>query len=64
MTKWEYKTEWICHRVNDEQGLWIQDINKALNELGTEGWELVYFPGEILQGSLAELALFKRPKED
>ena len=67
---WEYKFEHLCHRGRDEtmpgcetktytQG----DIEKELNSLAREGWELVYFPADLLQNDNVEgFGIFRREK--
>jgi hypothetical protein len=52
LTKWEYKF-YAYQAFNNPE----EDITKALNDLGNEGWELV----SITSGGLAYIFVFKRP---
>lgn len=67
MEKWEYRVEYICHRGGNEllpdlsgRYFWQRDLEKKLNELGAEGWELIDFPSDVLDGHVDGYALFKR----
>lgn len=67
--KWEYCVEYIAHRGNSATAvrgkeLWISDIEKQLNKLGSEGWEIVHFPSDILDKYVDGYAIFKRVKEE
>ena len=73
MQKWEYRTAYLAHcgqgsgyvpGTNLDKELWEQDLERALNKLGEDGWELVSFPSNILIDHVEGYALFKRPKEN
>lgn len=73
MKKWEYRIGYLAHRGHDsgyvpgkgfDKQLWEQDLEDTLNEFGSEGWELVLFPQDILYECVDGYALFKRPVED
>ena len=72
MKKWEYRIAYLAHRGHEsghipgqlDKDYWEQDLEQELNKLGTEGWELVSFPADILTDSVEGFALFKRQKED
>ena len=72
MEQWEYKVECLAHRGGEKQTeykpgetlryLWELDLEKQLNKLGAEGWEIVEFPSALLNGYCIGWALFKRKK--
>ena len=69
MEKWEYMMSYVCHREHDGSPsgyvLMKNDIEKTLNEIGADGWELVSFPEELLTNQAAEgYVLFKRRRSD
>ena len=55
----------LCKQmIEDEKFVFQIDLEKHLNELGSEGWELVQIPADLVQGQAADgFALFKRKKE-
>jgi hypothetical protein len=62
VTKWQYTTaQFITRGLGDDTG--ASDLEGAMNQLGTEGWELVsttvYHNVEAQQDVL--LLVFKRP---
>jgi hypothetical protein len=67
---WEYEFKYLCHRGSDEKVPGFetktythQDIESQLNDLARQGWELIYFPNELLQGDHVEgHGLFRREK--
>lgn len=70
MICWEYRTEYIPTHGHEEHDFKANkfvfqiDLEKHLNELGSEGWELVQIPADLVQGQAADgFALFKRKKE-
>lgn len=71
MEKWEYKVAYIAHRGGDEKkrvngeyvALWQIDIERELNKLGNDGWEVVNFPTELFDQRVDGYALFKRRVE-
>ena len=56
MKKWEYK---LKHLHIERDGL--IDVEKHLNQLGSEGWELVALVADFSGGADA---YFKRPRRD
>ena len=72
MEQWEYAVKYLAHRGGDKRTpftpgtetrcLWELDLEKALNKLGADGWEVVSFPGYLLRGSVDGYALLKRKK--
>ncbi len=62
MSKWEYKTlpQELDHGyVND------MDLDKRLNELGAEGWELIAVSPVVVGGETKYLTHhFRRPQEE
>ena len=66
MLKWEYNVVDLIKEVDKEStggllGYWIQtaDLEKALNKLGAEGWELVYLQFDKQETII--VGFFKRP---
>lgn len=57
-TKWEYKLVRVTYRGGNDRE--IAALNKALNETGAEGWELVNTVKSDTNDQL--LAIFKRAK--
>lgn len=59
--KWEYKYIYIYidSKISDQKTSNL--INKELNKLGDDGWELVNFVNIVLDARYA--FIFKRPKE-
>jgi len=68
MVKWEYivlalKTKIHVNRSDREKNPTIQNVQNKLNELGSEGWDLVSVQNVRLEtGSLFTVAYFKREK--
>ena len=68
MTKWEYKTV----KLEFSEGTWLAGakideakVNSMLNELGSEGWELIVgFDNNFLGGQTRDsFMVFKRQSE-
>ena len=68
MAKWEYsvlalKTKVSVNRREREKNPTIQNVQKELNDLGEEGWELVSVQNIRLEtGMLFTVAYLKREK--
>ena len=68
LTKWEYivlalKTKIQVSRFDREKNPSIQNVQKELNELGEDGWELVSVQNVRLEtGGLFTVAYLKREK--
>ena len=68
LTKWEYvvlalKTKIQVSRFEREKNPSIQNVQKELNELGEDGWELVSVQNVRLEtGRLFTVAYMKREK--
>ena len=68
LTNWEYvvlalKTKIHVSRFDREKNPGIQNVQKELNELGEEGWELVGVQNVRLEtGGLFTVAYLKREK--
>jgi ribosomal protein S24E len=68
LTKWEYivlalKTKVYVSRHDREKNPTIQNVQKELNDLGEEGWELVSVQNIRLEtGMLFTVAYLKREK--
>ena len=68
LTKWEYKvialkTKIHVSRSEREKNPEIQNIQRELNEMGEEGWNLVSIQNVRLEtGSLFTVAYLKREK--
>jgi hypothetical protein len=68
LAKWEYtalavKTKIHIDRLDSERTPIIQNVQKDLNDLGEEGWELVSVQNIRLEtGSLYTVAYLKRKK--
>jgi ribosomal protein S24E len=68
LTKWEYivlalKTKVYVSRHDREKNPTIQNVQKELNDLGDEGWELVSVQNIRLEtGMLFTVAYLKREK--
>jgi hypothetical protein len=63
MQQWEYKTETI--KLMTSKGFSTQvtdtvEIDRILNELGANGWEMISFDDHL--SPLEVLAVFKRPR--
>lgn len=71
MEQWEYKVEYIPTHGHDQYAdimtgkfVYEVDLEKHLNKLGEEGWELIQIPAGLIGGECADgYALFKRKKE-
>lgn len=63
--KWEYKTITVSIRGLLEPNVETEVVDRTLNRLGREGWELVSaFDTNIGSGKSCEMvAIFKRPRE-
>lgn len=57
--KWEYKYLHVDARMSEKKT--IDLLNKELNRLGEEGWELVNFAPILIDVRYA--FVFKRPKD-
>jgi hypothetical protein len=57
-TSWEYK---VVHQ-GDRLPSGMEDPERGLNQLGMDGWELVYFMRNDQGAELQGTWIFKRPK--
>jgi hypothetical protein len=66
MTTWEYKIVYFSSEPLDDEAAYesrLHDGLQVLNELGSQGWELVQFLGHPLsETAWKHHAVFKRPR--